>query len=232
MAGWGRRLRSESGAWAQHSQAVSPCRFLAGSARAKAAGQLGHPGTQPCHSAGAASQGAWWPPDPLPHSRPRSLGGAGESLCFWKLILTDPTRSATGCHSCHLHGSQSPPPVAVVTPSCSGVGLIPWRKSRGFEEPGKGLETNLLGQVSGGAAGKPLGLGCLAPNLTSDLVPGAPTPGLGWRTPDRPQSCPLPHPHPTLGTFCGHFSEPWAPVLRGNHTGGCFHSRIVLGPVC
>ena len=110
MAGWGRRLRSESGAWAQHSQAVSPCRFLAGSARAKAAGQLGHPGTQPRHSAGAASQGAWWPPDPLPHSRPRSLGGAGESLCFWKLILTDPTHSATE--------SQLSPPRVTVTPVC------------------------------------------------------------------------------------------------------------------
>lgn len=91
------------------------------------------------------------------------------------------------------------------------MGLVPWRKSRGFEEPGKGLETNLLGQMSWGAAGKPLWLGCLAPNLTSDLLPGAPAPGLGWRTPDCPQSCPLPHPHPTLGTFCGHFSEPWTP---------------------
>lgn len=70
---------------------------------------------------------------------------------------------------------------------------------RGFEEPRKGLETNILGQVSWGTAGKPLGLGCLAPNLTSDLLPGAPAPGLGWRTPDCPPVL-LPTP-PTPNTW-------------------------------
>ena len=174
-------------------------------------------------------------PGPPPPRPPVLTGGARQSLCFWKRTLTDPTRPPTECHTCRL--VSVPPRVTVVTPSCPGVGLVPWRKSRGFEEPRKGLETNLLGQMSWGAAGKPLWLGCLAPNLTSDLLLGAPAPGLEWRTPDCPQSCPLPHPHPTLGTFCGHFSEPWTPrpphphpVL--NHARGCFHSRIVFSPVC
>lgn len=70
----------------------------------------------------------------------------------------------------------------------------------------------------------------MAPNLTSDLVPGAPTPGLGWRTPGHPQSCPLPHPHPTLGTFCGHFSEPWAPRPEREPHRGLFSQQNCLGP--
>ena len=129
--GRGRHLRSEAGAWAQHSQAVSPRGFLAGSARAKAAGQLGHPGTQLRHSAGGGFPGSLVALGPPPPQPPALTGGSRESLCFWKLTLTDPTHCPTECHSCHLHVSQSPRVLQLLPPPAQEWGSFPGG-SQGF----------------------------------------------------------------------------------------------------